>query len=172
MLAESSEHFIFGTHVLLLGCRHETPPSKYNERKTKLYTTLDNFKPDIVLIEMDESLGFDMYSKTTDVLSIETYVEDSNTPWNQYDLSKFKTMFTPKPDFPKDIKKVDYSEIPHIRDYYKNENLESFQKVLEDREENAAAELLSVLQKHDRVAIHCGLLHMTAYVEFLEFLSQ
>lgn len=180
MLIDSSRYFVFGTDVLLLGCKHYQSSTqyrgKYISRESELYATLRNFSPDALLIELGESTSLSgKISINTDINTLEKYVEDTKDARldvYKHDMNRDKINIRSLPS--SDITRRSENptkEAVQYREMLKKESPDAFQDMLSKRETHSAIEFLSFLGKYESVAIHCGVLHFPAYEEYLRLLS-
>lgn len=170
MLEKCSEHILFGTKILLLGCRHENT-HKFEQKITEfeLYKAIDSFSPQIILVELGDFYQVEWVTHKTDIKAIIQYLSNESMDYKNH-IHKY------------DLEKNEYDheqrgpseEIQNTIEYRKNSRRktpEHFEQVLQIREENASIELMEFLRDYDRVVMHCGSNHYPVYEEHIKFLK-
>jgi|AntDeeMetageno50_2_1112565.scaffolds.fasta_scaffold01129_3 hypothetical protein len=170
--------FIHGTQVMLLGTSHTRIDDNrdFNPRNQEEYKVLNNFKPEIVFVELTERKNIDAKSKNfTDIASIYQYKLENNIQTINYDsetqeMHLHYVVYRPD-DLEEKIDKVK-GDTDKFRQVLKEEYPEMFYDIYEQRENKSVTNFFDEIGNHNRLAIHCGLKHYNTYKNFFEFMSR
>jgi len=170
VLIQSQKKFVFGTEILLLGCKHNPKTFNYDPRQSEMYEKLREFKPEKILLELTNDYCLSNLQMYSDAQSLKAYIDDTGTPHSHYDI---------KPDIGPSVTEASLDaesetleQSVDVRDQLKREYPRLFSEFAEVREENGVSEISNSLRRNSRVAFHCGMNHMVSYANYLDFISE
>lgn len=169
---------VFGSSVLLIGTYHSPfDDLKKMPENTELYQTIENFTPDIILIEKE---GYDEHGKikdevkirdpyNTDIKIINRYANNNQIERVPYDkelhndLEEYDNIVSTKMH-----QKLSEAEPAEKRSIIRQINKDMYWDLFEYREDHACKVITNYIKDYNKIAIHCGVSHFSAYANFLD----